>query len=103
MSNNKDIETNTNENTQKSETPKKKNIVHVIRPQNAQNGGNKGRRSGGNRQNSGQGKPMQVNNGRPARRSDRSAAQNASAEEAQAPKRTEKPAAESGIQIITGE
>ena len=44
MSNNKDIETNTNENTQKSETPKKKNIVHVIRPQNAQNGGNKGRR-----------------------------------------------------------
>ena len=36
MSNNKDIETNTNENTQKSETPKKKNIVHVIRPQNAQ-------------------------------------------------------------------
>ena len=61
MSNNKDIETNTNENTQKSETPKKKNIVHVIRPQNAQNGGNKGRRSGGNRQNSGQGKPMQVN------------------------------------------
>ena len=28
MSNNKDIETNTNENTQKSETPKKKNIVH---------------------------------------------------------------------------
>lgn len=43
MSNNKDIETNTNENTQKSETPKKKNIVHVIRPQNAQNGGNKGR------------------------------------------------------------
>ena len=94
MSNNKDIETNTNENTQKSETPKKKNIVHVIRPQNAQNGGNKGRRSGGNRQNSGQGKPMQVNNGRPTRRSDRSAAQNASAEEAQAPKRTEKPAAE---------
>ena len=94
MSNNKDIETNTNENTQKSETPKKKNIVHVIRPQNAQNGGNKGRRSGGNRQNSGQGKPMQVNNGRPARRSDRSAAQNASAEEAQTPKRTEKPAAE---------
>ena len=91
---NKDIETNTNENTEKSETPKKKNIVHVFRPQNTQNGGNKGRRSGGNRQNSGQGKPMQVNNGRPARRSDRPAAQNASGEEAQAPKRTEKPAAE---------
>ena len=94
MSNNKDIETNTNENTQKSETPKKKNIVHVIRPQNAQNGGNKGRRSGGNRQNSGQGKPMQVNNGRPAKRTERSAAQNTATGEAQAPKRTEKPAAE---------
>ena len=80
---NKEIETNTNENT---ETPKKKNIVHVFRPQNTQNGGNKGRRSGGNRQNSGQGKPMQVNNGRPSKR------QNASAEEA--PKRTEKPASE---------
>ena len=46
MSNNKDIETNINENTEKSETPKKKNIVHVFRPQNTQNGGNKGRRSG---------------------------------------------------------
>ncbi len=44
---NKDIETNINENTEKSETPKKKNIVHVFRPQNTQNGGNKGRRSGG--------------------------------------------------------
>ena len=91
---NKDIETNINENTEKSETPKKKNIVHVIRPQNAQNGGNKGRRSGGNRQNSGQGKPMQVNNGRPAKRTERSAAQNTATGEAQAPKRTEKPAAE---------
>ena len=39
---NKDIETNINENTEKSETPKKKNIVHVFRPQNTQNGGNKG-------------------------------------------------------------
>ncbi len=37
---NKDIETNINENTEKSETPKKKNIVHVFRPQNTQNGGN---------------------------------------------------------------
>ena len=91
---NKDIETNINENTEKSETPKKKNIVHVIRPQNAQNGGNKGRRSGGNRQNSGQGKPMQVNNGRPAKRTERSASQNTATGEAQAPKRTEKPAAE---------
>ena len=88
---NKDIETNINENTEKSETPKKKNIVHVFRPQNTQNGGNKGRRSGGNRQNSGQGKQMQANNGRPAKRP---AAQNTATGEAQAPKRTEKPAAE---------
>ena len=88
---NKDIETNINENTEKSETPKKKNIVHVFRPQNTQNGGNKGRRSGGNRQNSGQGKQMQANNGRQAKRP---AAQNTATGEAQAPKRTEKPAAE---------
>ena len=88
---NKDIETNINENTEKSETPKKKNIVHVFRPQNTQNGGNKGRRSGGNRQNSGQGKQMQANNGRPAKRP---AAQNTATGEAQAPKRTERPAAE---------
>ena len=88
---NKDIETNINENTEKSETPKKKNIVHVFRPQNTQNGGNKGRRSGGNRQNSGQGKQMQANNGRPAKRP---AAQNAATGEAQAPKRTERSAAE---------
>ena len=91
---NKDIETNINENTEKSETPKKKNIVHVFRPQNTQNGGNKGRRSGGNRQNSGQGKQMQVNNGRPAKRTERSAAQNTATGEAQAPKRAEKPATE---------
>ena len=88
---NKDIETNINENTEKSETPKKKNIVHVFRPQNTQNGGNKGRRSSGNRQNSGQGKQMQANNGRPAKRP---AAQNAATGEAQDPKRTERPAAE---------
>ena len=88
---NKDIETNINENTEKSETPKKKNIVHVFRPQNTQNGGNKGRRSGGNRQNSGQGKQMQANNGRPAKRP---AAQNTATGEAQATKRTERPAAE---------
>ena len=88
---NKDIETNINENTEKSETPKKKNIVHVFRPQNTQNGGNKGRRSGGNRQNSGQGKQMQANNGRPAKRP---AAQNTATGETQAPKRTERPAAE---------
>ena len=47
MSNNKDIETNINENTEKSETPKKKNIVHVFRPQNGRYGGDKRRRSGG--------------------------------------------------------
>ena len=88
---NKDIETNINENTEKSETPKKKNIVHVFRPQNTQNGGNKGRKSSGNRQNSGQGKQMQANNGRPAKRP---AAQNTATGEAQAPKRTERPAAE---------
>lgn len=88
---NKDIETNINENTEKSETPKKKNIVHVFRPQNTQNGSNKGRRSGGNRQNSGQGKQMQANNGRPAKRP---AAQNTATGEVQAPKRTERPAAE---------
>ena len=83
---NKDIETNINENTEKSETPKKKNIVHVFRPQNTQNGGNKGRRSGGNRQNSGQGKQMQANNGRPAKRP---AAQNTATGEAQAPNRAD--------------
>ena len=44
-----------------------------------------------NRQNSGQGKQMQANNGRPAKRP---AAQNAATGEAQAPKRTERPAAE---------
>ncbi len=49
------------------EAPKKKNIVHVFRPQNTQ----KGVRQGGNRQ-KGKGLPMpgklmQVNNGRPAK------------------------------------
>ena len=85
---NKDIETTTNENIEKSETPKKKNIVHVFRPQNTQNGGNKGRRTGGNRQGQGaQGKTMQVNNGRPSRRqaADDTAKRTESAD--QAPKR----------------
>ena len=45
------------------EAPKKKNIVHVFRPQNTQNGARQGRRPGGKPQ----GKPMQVNNGRPAK------------------------------------
>ena len=56
------------------ETPKKKNIVHVFRPQNTQNGARQGRRSGGRSAQPGaarpaqpQGKPMQVNNGRPAK------------------------------------
>ena len=58
------------------ETPKKKNIVHVFRPQNTQNGARQGRRSGGRSAQPGaarpaqpQGKPMQVNNGRPDRKS----------------------------------
>ena len=49
------------------ETPKKKNIVHVFRPQNTQ----KGARQGGNRQKGKglhmPGKLVQVNNGRPAK------------------------------------
>lgn len=49
------------------ETPKKKNIVHVFRPQNTQNGSKPGRRTGGNRQSAQQGRPMQVNNGRPSK------------------------------------
>lgn len=61
-----------------AEAPKKKNIVHVFRPQNTQNGGKQARRpgsranagqpaNGGGRPASPQGKPMQVNNGRPAK------------------------------------
>ncbi len=51
------------------EAPKKKNIVHVFRPQNTQNGGRQGRRpAGGGHGGMSQGRPMQVNNGRPARR-----------------------------------
>ena len=56
------------------EAPKKKNIVHVFRPQNTQNGSKQGRRPGGRAGQQGsarpvqsQGKPMQVNNGRPAK------------------------------------
>ena len=47
------------------EAPKKKNIVHVFRPQNTQNGNKHGRRQG-TKQTTSQGRPMQVNNGRPA-------------------------------------
>ncbi len=59
--------------TQAKDAPKKKNIVHVFRPQNTQNGGKQGRRQGGGRSQAGgrpamQGKPMQVNNGRPAKK-----------------------------------
>ncbi len=57
------------------EAPKKKNIVHVFRPQNTQNGGRQGKRPGGRAAQPGgnsrtaqsQGKPMQVNNGRPSK------------------------------------
>lgn len=49
-----------------AEAPKKKNIVHVFRPQNTQNGAKQGRRPGG-RAAMPQGRPMQVNNGRPAK------------------------------------
>ena len=48
------------------EAPKKKNIVHVFRPQNTQNGNKHGRRQG-TKQTMTQGRPMQVNNGRPAK------------------------------------
>ena len=60
-----------------AEAPKKKNIVHVFRPQNTQNAGKQGRKQGGRTPQGGrpqqggrapmQGKPMQVNNGRPAK------------------------------------
>ncbi len=49
-----------------AEAPKKKNIVHVFRPQNTQNGAKQGRRPGGKAPMP-QGRPMQVNNGRPAK------------------------------------
>ncbi|MCI6061037.1 MAG: translation initiation factor IF-2 [Dorea sp.] len=70
-----------------AEAPKKKNIVHVFRPQNTQNGGKQGRRPGGNRQNPSQGRPMQVNNGRPAKKP----AAAVTAEKPQTEKRPEKP------------
>lgn len=47
--------------------PKKKNIVHVFRPQNTQNAGRHGNRQGGRQGQQAQGRPMQVNNGRPAK------------------------------------
>ena len=69
--------------TDKAEAPKKKNIVHVFRPQNTQAGArNGGRRQGqptGNRQ----GRPMAANNGRPARN------QNGNRDRSNAPRREE--------------
>ncbi len=59
---------------QEQDAPKKKNIVHVFRPQNTQNGARQGKRTTGRTAPAGsgrgaqtQGKPMQVNNGRPAK------------------------------------
>ncbi len=57
---------------QKGEAPKKKNIVHVFRPQNTQSGvkTGQGRRpsgQGGGKPSQQMGRPMQVNNGRPSR------------------------------------
>ena len=57
---------------QKGEAPKKKNIVHVFRPQNTQSGvkPGQGRRpagQGGGKPSQQMGRPMQVNNGRPSR------------------------------------
>ncbi len=56
----------------KGESPKKKNIVHVFRPQNTQSGvkPGQGRRpsgQGGAKPSQQMGRPMQVNNGRPSR------------------------------------
>ena len=50
-----------------AEAPKKKNIVHVFRPQNTQNGGRQGGKRPFGKPVHSQGRPMQVNNGRPAK------------------------------------
>ena len=50
-----------------AEAPKKKNIVHVFRPQNTQNGGRQGAKRFPGKPSPSQGRPMQVNNGRPAK------------------------------------
>ncbi len=72
------------------EAPKKKNIVHVFRPQNTQ----KGVRQGGSRQKGKgghtPGKPMQVNNGRPSKASPVPKAEPAMRKAAEKPE-TEKP------------
>ena len=82
------------------EATKKKNIVHVFRPQNTQNGARQGKRPGGRtaqpgngRSASANGKPMQVNNGRPAKQVQaRPAAPAAASEKAQPVKRPAAPA-----------
>ena len=53
----------------KAETPGKKKIVQVFRPQNTQSGARQGRRSGGGKPSQQMGRPMQVNNGRPSKAS----------------------------------
>ena len=73
-----------------AEAPKKKNIVHVFRPQNTQNGGKQGRRQG-NKQVQPQGRPMQVNNGRPAKGSTPVESVKAAPAEKPTEKPTEKP------------
>ena len=68
-------ENNIENNGGAPEAPKKKQIVHVFRPQNTQNaksqgrrGNQQGRRDGqGQQPHPNQGRPMQVNNGRPAK------------------------------------
>ena len=77
------------------EAPKKKNIVHVFRPQNTQNGAKQGRRPGA-KAGQPQGKPMQVNNGRPAKAAPARPA--APAEKVQQAKR---PAAEAAKPVIS--
>ena len=82
------------------EAPKKKNIVHVFRPQNTQNGSKQGRRTGGRsgqpqgaRTAQPQGKPMQVNNGRPAKAAPVRPAAASASEKPQPAKRPVSPAA----------
>ena len=66
-------ENNIENNGGAPEAPKKKQIVHVFRPQNTQNAKQQGRRGGqqtrrdGGQPHPNQGRPMQVNNGRPAK------------------------------------
>jgi len=66
-------ENNIENNGGAPEAPKKKQIVHVFRPQNTQNAKQQGKRGGqqgrrdGQQAHPQQGRPMQVNNGRPAK------------------------------------